>query len=166
MRFSNPTGSCTEYTYLFIALCRANGLPARYVGGTVQRGPGTSVDTSFHRWAEVYLPPYGWVPVDVQADDGSSGVSHAYFGVDTDNRFATTVGGGDSEYLKWNYHDYYRYYYSGSPPSVTRERSFTWESLIPDALFDQDWLNYLWPAWTDTVTEVVEAIPTDRESTP
>ena len=27
-------GSCSEYTFLFVALCRANGLPARYVGAT------------------------------------------------------------------------------------------------------------------------------------
>ena len=28
------TGSCSEYSYLMIALCRLNGIPARYAGGT------------------------------------------------------------------------------------------------------------------------------------
>jgi transglutaminase-like putative cysteine protease len=123
-------GSCSEYTTLFIALCRANGLPARYVGGTRQREEGTYVDTVYHRWAEVYLPPYGWIPIDVNHDDTNSGVRYTYFGAITDERFVTTVGGGNSEYLGWNYHDSYRYYYSGSLPSTDRERSFTWEPYV------------------------------------
>jgi transglutaminase-like putative cysteine protease len=124
-------GSCSEYTYLFIALCRANGLPARYVGGTRQRQEGTYVDTVFHRWAEVYLPPYGWIPVDVTHDDTVGGPVYTYFGALTDERFVTTVSGGDSEYLGWNYHYAYRYYYSGGRPNVTRERGFTWQSYPP-----------------------------------
>jgi len=47
-------GDCTEHMYLFIALCRANNIPARGVGGylctenTVLRAAG------FHNWAEFY----------------------------------------------------------------------------------------------------------------
>jgi len=125
-------GSCSEYTILFIALCRANGLPARYVGGTRQRQEGTYVDTVYHRWAEVYLPPYGWIPVDVTHDDTDTGPIYTYFGAITDERFATTVGGGNSEYLGWNYHDSYRYYYDINRPDIDRESSFTWE---PDEIF-------------------------------
>ena len=45
------SGSCSEYTYAFIALCRAAGLPARYQGSIVARGDDASVDEAFHRWA-------------------------------------------------------------------------------------------------------------------
>jgi transglutaminase-like putative cysteine protease len=155
-------GSCTEYTYLFIALCRVNGLPARYVGGTIRRGEGTSVDTSFHRWAEVYLPPYGWVPIDVQADDRSSGISYANFGIIADNRFATTIGGGNSEYLSWNYHDRYQYYYSGST-NVTRERSFTWVSVPTTMQSKLDTSSDpMLLSWSDDVIEMEEGIPVDK----
>jgi hypothetical protein len=119
-------GSCSEYTVLYIALCRANGLPARYAGGTRQRQEGVYIDTVFHRWAEVYLPPYGWIPVDVTHDDTGGEPVHTFFGALTDDRFVTTVGGGNSEYLGWNYHYAYTYYWSGSRPNRTRERSFTW----------------------------------------
>ena len=63
-------GSCSEYTYLFIALCRANGIPARFIGGTVYRGTGGQYEDSiFHRIAEVYFPNYGWIPIDTTWDD-------------------------------------------------------------------------------------------------
>ena len=59
------TGSCSEYTYTFIALCRAAGIPARFVGATMcRRAVGPSFDRPHHRWAEAFLEGYGWVQVD------------------------------------------------------------------------------------------------------
>jgi transglutaminase-like putative cysteine protease len=121
------SGSCSEYSFLFVALSRANGLPARYVAGTRQRKEGVYEDILFHRWAEVYLPPYGWVPVDVLHDDRMGGPQYDYFGGISDERFATTVSGGDSEYLGWNYHYGYRFDYGEERPEVSRARRFVWE---------------------------------------
>lgn len=71
------SGSCSEFTFLFIALARAVGLPARYAGGSIYLPQGsfsrTFVDRYNHRWAEVYLPGYGWVPFDPTWDDGGPG---------------------------------------------------------------------------------------------
>ena len=59
----NRIGDCSEYSYLFVALCRAAGIPAR-----IQTGFGfhdlkeTTADG--HMWAEYYLPDHGWIPVD------------------------------------------------------------------------------------------------------
>jgi len=63
------TGSCSEYSFSFIALARAAGLPARYVGAIVVRGDDASTDDAFHRWPEVYLPGYGWIPIDPEGGD-------------------------------------------------------------------------------------------------
>jgi transglutaminase-like putative cysteine protease len=56
---------CTEYASLMIALCRASGIPARYVEGLAVPGKET-VDRARteHAWLEVYLPGSGWVPMD------------------------------------------------------------------------------------------------------
>ncbi|HSJ56572.1 MAG TPA: transglutaminase domain-containing protein, partial [Anaerolineae bacterium] len=130
--YLQESGSCSEYTYLFIALARANGLPARYVAGTVLPPEAPYVDTIFHRWAEVYLPRYGWVPVDVVHDDRRGGLSHDYFAAVSDERFVTTVGGGDSDLLGWAYHSTFRYRYSGQRPAVSIERNFLWAPGAPE----------------------------------
>jgi hypothetical protein len=97
-------GSCSEYSFVYIAMCRAAGLPARYAGSIVIRGDDASYDQVFHRWVEVYLPNYGWIPVDPSGGDSKWPAHRAdCFGF-LNNRFLiTTVGGGGSEYLEWSY---------------------------------------------------------------
>ncbi|MDJ0764567.1 MAG: transglutaminase domain-containing protein [Myxococcota bacterium] len=101
------TGSCSEYTFVFIAMCRAAGIPARYVGAVVVRGDDASTDEVFHRWPEVYLPGYGWVPYDVQAGDKPTPEQQGAVIGSLPNRFiVTTKGGGASEYIHWDYNSY------------------------------------------------------------
>lgn len=55
-------GDCGEQTMLLITLMRMNGIPARWQSGwTFTNGKYDDI----HDWAEIYLVPYGWVPVDV-----------------------------------------------------------------------------------------------------
>ncbi len=98
------TGSCSEYTFIFIAMCRASGLPARYAGSIVVRSQDKGIDDVWHRWAEVYLPNYGWIPVDVSAGDSPLPAQRARtIGVLRNKYLITTKGGGDSEYLEFYY---------------------------------------------------------------
>ncbi len=98
------SGSCSEYTFVFIAMCRAAGIPARYVGSLVVRGDNASTDEVFHRWAEVYLPGYGWMPFDVQHGDKPSLEKQGDALGSLVNRFLiTTWGGGASEHIGWDY---------------------------------------------------------------
>ena len=121
------TGSCSEYSFSFIALCRAAGLPARYVGAIVVRGDDASLDDVFHRWPEVYLPGYGWVPIDPQAGDKSSPRDRAAAIGRLSNRFLiTTQGGGDSEYLGW-YYNYNQTYETDPKVQVSIETFGEWE---------------------------------------
>jgi len=58
-------GSCSEFTYAFIAMCRASGIPARYVGGVAGRaGVPFHIDTVFHRYPQAFLDGVGWVDFD------------------------------------------------------------------------------------------------------
>ncbi len=103
-------GSCSEYSFVFISMCRAAGLPARYVGSIAQRGDLAGEDEVFHRWCEVYLPNIGWVPVDPSAADQKSPHGQASFIGHVANRYLiTTIGGGDSQYLGWEYNSYEKY---------------------------------------------------------
>jgi len=60
-----PGGKCTDIHSVFVALCRAAGIPAREIFG-IRLGKKETQDISKwqHCWAEFHLPGYGWVPVD------------------------------------------------------------------------------------------------------
>ncbi len=47
-------GDCTESAYLFVALCRAAGIPARAVGGYICRHSGTLKPGGYHNWAHFF----------------------------------------------------------------------------------------------------------------
>lgn len=59
LTLQTKTGICDDYAKLFIALARAAGIPSRYVILYVQREK-----LEAHASAEIYLPPYGWIPLD------------------------------------------------------------------------------------------------------
>ncbi|MBT3406690.1 transglutaminase domain-containing protein [Candidatus Woesearchaeota archaeon] len=59
-------GVCDELTNLFIGLCRASGIPARFVSGISYTNSQLFDDSwGLHGWSEVYFPRYGWIPFDV-----------------------------------------------------------------------------------------------------
>jgi sugar lactone lactonase YvrE len=120
------TGSCSEYAFLYIAMCRSAGLPARYEAGTAVRGDDASVDEAYHRWVEVYLPNYGWVPVDPSRGDKEWPSEQAEAIGNVSNRlFITTIGGGDSEYLSWNYNSFAFWKFMGRA-TVVEDEHMVW----------------------------------------
>ena len=129
------SGSCSEYSFVYISLCRAAGLPARYVGSVVIRGDDASTDNGlYHRWPEVYLPNYGWVPLDPSSGRGIFEYPAQKAGVIgyRDNRYLiTTIGGGGSEYLQWDYNSN-AIWRSKGPCKVETERFGEWSPLGED----------------------------------
>lgn len=98
-------GSCSEYCFAYISLCRAAGIPAQYKGGTYLAELPPYKDDIFHRMVLIYLPNYGWIPVDMTFDEW---IFHHYaFGAHTNRFFALMKGGGSSEYLNWTYNSNY-----------------------------------------------------------
>lgn len=53
---------CGQQTMLLITLLRMNGIPARWQSGAIF-APGGYDD--IHDWGQLYLAPYGWIPMDV-----------------------------------------------------------------------------------------------------
>ncbi len=53
-------GDCGQEAFLFITLCRLHAIPARWQSGWKTMAG----DQGIHDWAEIYLEPYGWIPID------------------------------------------------------------------------------------------------------
>jgi transglutaminase-like putative cysteine protease len=91
---------CDGWANLFVALARADGLPARFVGGysiggDIQypvdaHGHSTltvSSASELHSWVQVWFPAVGWVPFEPQASAGFVDSHHltVWTGVDSDS---------------------------------------------------------------------------------
>jgi transglutaminase-like putative cysteine protease len=62
-------GVCQDHAHIFIAACRAIGVPARYVSGYLMMD-GQIEQTASHAWAEAHIDHIGWVGFDI-----SNGIS-------------------------------------------------------------------------------------------
>ena len=80
-------GDCDDQAILFITLCRIYGIPSFLQVGCIYgqeftdqqsswNGTVTSVlkHIAWHGWAMVYVPPWGWLPVDLTFVMGEQGV--------------------------------------------------------------------------------------------
>jgi transglutaminase-like putative cysteine protease len=60
-----PGGKCTDISSMYIALCRAAGVPAREIFGIrLGKKAEEEITTWQHCWVEFFLPGTGWVPDD------------------------------------------------------------------------------------------------------
>ncbi|MFB2879786.1 transglutaminase family protein [Floridanema aerugineum] len=57
--WKGKSGSCRDFAVLFMEVCRAVGLAARFVSG-YQEGDLDQKERDLHAWVEVYLPGAGW----------------------------------------------------------------------------------------------------------
>ncbi len=81
-------GVCEDFSLVYIALCRASGIPARLVRGyrfnvTDLKFGETDLKGFAHAWAEVNLPAEGWVTVEptfVYTVNGVKKVNYDFFG--------------------------------------------------------------------------------------
>ncbi len=58
------SGVSQDFAHLFIAMCRANGIPARFVSGYLNEEENYNTYATMHAWAEALVPGYGWVGYD------------------------------------------------------------------------------------------------------
>lgn len=86
-------GDCTEHAYLFAALARALGLPARVVSGLLFASSFMDIQNVFvyHMWNEVHLGGK-WVPFDSTRPDPGVGVTHIALAVDDMNAMIPISG--------------------------------------------------------------------------
>ncbi len=68
--FTDKEGYCDQFSTSFIMMLRTLGIPARWVAGYAP-GQYNARDHGYliraidaHAWAQIYVAPYGWIPVD------------------------------------------------------------------------------------------------------
>jgi transglutaminase-like putative cysteine protease len=66
------TGVCQDFAHVLIGLCRAAGVPARYVSGytvaDLPDGESARREQASHAWVEAFTPTHGWRGFDATND--------------------------------------------------------------------------------------------------
>jgi transglutaminase-like putative cysteine protease len=66
------SGVCQDFAHVLIGLCRAVGVPARYVSGytvaEMPEGDGAPRTQASHAWVEAFTPTHGWRGLDATND--------------------------------------------------------------------------------------------------
>jgi len=70
---STMKGGYSECTNVFIALCRAANIPAKFILGKTSKN-------LYHTWAEVYIQGVGWIPVETRINIPVD-INKGYFGI-------------------------------------------------------------------------------------
>ena len=62
--FDARHGVCQDWSHVFIAAARSQGIPACYIGGYMFRADGLIQQEAGHAWVEAYVDDLGWVGFD------------------------------------------------------------------------------------------------------
>ncbi len=86
-------GNCTDFHSLFIGMMRAAAIPARFeIGFPLPADQHDGAVAGYHCWAQFYVEPYGWIPVDASEAWKHPEKKNYFFGAHDDNRLQFTVG--------------------------------------------------------------------------
>jgi transglutaminase-like putative cysteine protease len=86
-------GNCTDFHSLFIGMMRSAGIPARFeIGFPLPADQHDGAIPGYHCWAEFYVEPYGWIPVDASEAWKHPDRKDYFFGAHDDNRVQFTLG--------------------------------------------------------------------------
>ncbi|MHB1376695.1 MAG: transglutaminase-like domain-containing protein, partial [Candidatus Humimicrobiaceae bacterium] len=121
-------GVCTDYSLLYASLCRAAGIPCKFIVGLSLHSISSEyngVSSMTHAWNEIKLPGYGWVPVDATSEIPFAGANY--------NLNLKTFEGTGSLYQSTKIDGYpanalgYFYYYpdAGIIPEIVTENIFS-----------------------------------------
>jgi len=121
-------GTCMDYSIVYAAVCRAAGIPAKYVSGvpiTVAVSADNQEIFNGHAWNEIKLPEYGWIPLDITWESGF--LTHNY-----------CLNLKTHEGLEYDYFSFY-YHTSGNEPEIIIDYSYSVDGIDQS---DFDWASF------------------------
>ncbi len=95
--YEKGVGDCDDLTYLYLSLCKAVGIPSRYIKGYL-----ISNNTAIpHVWAELFvgkeISENGWIPVECAGTGSSTSEIHNNYGVEDAQHIRLCVDDGTNE---------------------------------------------------------------------
>jgi hypothetical protein len=93
-------GDCDDLTFLYISLCRAIDIPARFIKGYLINENGSNVVP--HAWAEVFvggdIGDNGWIPVECAGNSKNVKIEiNQHFGIESAHHLRLYVDDGSNE---------------------------------------------------------------------
>lgn len=86
-------GNCTDFHALFIGMLRATGIPARFeIGFSLPPDKTAGEIGGYHCWAQFYVEPYGWIPVDASEAWKHPEKRDYFFGAHDQDQVLFTLG--------------------------------------------------------------------------
>jgi len=104
------TGDCDDLSFLYISLCRAIGIPARFIRGFTVEEKNRVVEIVPHAWAEVFvgggIGNNGWIPVECACSSDEIDIQiNQNFGIEDVKHLRLFVDDGSNESLKVSFSD-------------------------------------------------------------
>ena len=119
-------GDSYDFAVIFTTLMRAAGIPSYVDSGVLI---GTDLRTRAHWWSELYLPGFGWFPVDVSL---GAGLQHSSWNKDTDAR-TFYFGNLDSQRILFSRGMNHIKPSSPNNQTVQRARSYSLQTIWEEA---------------------------------
>jgi hypothetical protein len=98
------TGDCDDLSFLYISLCRAVSIPARFIRGFLIDSQNSIRTITPHVWVEVFvgggLGNNGWIPVECAGSGNLDAEVHQNFGVEDAHHLRLSVDDGSNESLE------------------------------------------------------------------
>jgi transglutaminase-like putative cysteine protease len=97
------TGDCDDLSYLYISMCRSQGIPARFIRGYLIEDTGTFPTIGTHAWTEVFVGEgvgnNGWIPVECAGSGDVIIEEHQNFGIEDASHLRLYVDDGSNQSL-------------------------------------------------------------------
>jgi len=99
--FIKKTGDCDDLTFLYISLCRAVSLPARFIKGYLIEESQGEIGCIPHVWAEVFVGGnLGWIPVECAGEGKPEAEVDQDFGAEDALHLRLFIDDGSNESIR------------------------------------------------------------------